>query len=182
MGMSTRDAHNAMERERRVGLRSSFDRLRVEIPRIQASRAPSLQVLQEAATYIKDLREEDARMQSEISQLRLANTALRDRMQLPGSEAGPAAQLSATCASASSTSSAAGAPLSPSAVIAAASAHAAQQSARATSLLPSALELLGHLHSEGMERSHFGHADPLLGTAQSTTTLSSIEKFLAGES
>lgn len=205
VGMSTRDAHNAMERERRVGLRSSFDRLRQEIPRLQAGRAPSLQILQEAANYIKSLRDEDARIEAEVKHLRMMNTAMRERMNLPvdpipeASETTPLAATAAT--SISSTSSA---PSMTASVITTAGGvglsgipYQHQASSPSAPLLASSVDLLTHETSLALGLSVPDFHDPLLASANAlsnasthtalgltsapTTTLSSIEKFLAEE-
>jgi len=77
-GMSQRDAHNAMERERRIQLRENFESLRSEVPSLRdADKAATLQILREATTYIKRMRDEEKQLVEEKAQLLSINEALR---------------------------------------------------------------------------------------------------------
>ena len=51
-----RDSHNAMERMRRVNIRSCFQSLQNSIPELRAKKSHSLNILQEGARYIHFLR------------------------------------------------------------------------------------------------------------------------------
>lgn len=82
-GMSMRDAHNAMERERRVQLRENFEALRQEVPNLRDSeKAATLQILREATTFIQRLRDEERRLLEEKEQLRSVNDNLRRNARL----------------------------------------------------------------------------------------------------
>eukprot|EP00051_Salpingoeca_urceolata_P004852 m.68217 g.68217 ORF g.68217 m.68217 type:complete len:442 (-) comp13888_c1_seq1:134-1459(-) len=82
-GNSVRDIHNAMERERRINLRRCFDALRETIPGLHdATKAPSLQILQEATAFIEALKQEDARFQAALAEMRQLNMSLRQRVDL----------------------------------------------------------------------------------------------------
>jgi hypothetical protein len=77
-GMTMRDAHNAMERERRVQLRENFEALRLEVPNLkEADKAATLQILREATTFIQRLRDEERRFMDEKQRLKSLNDALR---------------------------------------------------------------------------------------------------------
>jgi len=79
-GMSQRDAHNAMERERRVQLRENFEALRAEVPSLRdADKAATLQILREATAYIKRIRDEEKQLLEEKAQLIAINDSLRKK-------------------------------------------------------------------------------------------------------
>jgi len=82
-GMSQRDAHNAMERERRIQLRENFECLRSEVPALRdADKAATLQILREATTYIQRMRDEEKRLVEEKAQLLALNESLRQNATL----------------------------------------------------------------------------------------------------
>jgi hypothetical protein len=82
-GMSQRDAHNAMERERRIQLRENFECLRSEVPALRdADKAATLQILREATTYIQRMRDEEKRLVEEKAQLLALNETLRQNATL----------------------------------------------------------------------------------------------------
>eukprot|EP00045_Choanoeca_perplexa_P007811 m.71912 g.71912 ORF g.71912 m.71912 type:complete len:397 (+) comp14228_c0_seq1:246-1436(+) len=82
-GMSQRDAHNAMERERRIQLRENFECLRSEVPALRdADKAATLQILREATAYIQRMRDEEKRLVEEKAQLLSLNESLRQNATL----------------------------------------------------------------------------------------------------
>jgi hypothetical protein len=82
-GMTQRDAHNAMERERRVQLRENFEALRSEVPTLHdTDKAATLQILREATTFIQRMREEEKQLMDEKAQLIAVNEALRKQATL----------------------------------------------------------------------------------------------------
>eukprot|EP00730_Choanoeca_flexa_P014718 TRINITY_DN6538_c0_g1_i1.p1 TRINITY_DN6538_c0_g1~~TRINITY_DN6538_c0_g1_i1.p1 ORF type:complete len:390 (+),score=121.09 TRINITY_DN6538_c0_g1_i1:290-1459(+) len=77
-GMSQRDAHNAMERERRIQLRENFESLRAEVPALcDVDKAATLSILREATAYIEKIKAEEQALMQQKAQLLAENERLR---------------------------------------------------------------------------------------------------------
>jgi len=76
-----RAAHNVLERQRREGLRTSFNNLRLEVPDlVDQERAPKVLILKKAKEYCSALQEEETKLQAEKARLLAKNSRLQKQL------------------------------------------------------------------------------------------------------
>jgi len=74
-GLTSRAAHNAMERDRRISLRDSYEALRLQVPALaHVTKASSLQILQGAARCVRRLVQEEQQLLRDIATLKRARS------------------------------------------------------------------------------------------------------------